>query len=857
MHAHLSRFGVLLCLLVALNLSPAARATDYNGDGMCDVWQQLFSAFDLAPGDDEDNDGCSNLVESIAGTDPRDPSDCHHISDLTAASSDLVFTFQAEKGKKYRVVRADSPKAVTWDVVPGSEKISNEDHSDDSITITKDAGDRKFYKLEVLDADSDSDGVSDWAENKTGTDPATAASSSNASGGAASDGAVLESIFSLTAAPLAGSEVSLEKENTTAKIVLQRSVGTMPLTLPYSVTGSEDATKGSASPVDYLLRRSTDNSQISGGSLTIPAGVSSMNVVVDAVLDTAPEVPELVDFHLHRPVTGSAAPPISAAVTLADADPAVDTNRTLFVAYLGREAGVSTTASGIGTALVEGDNDGAVINLSFSNLSSPQNTAYLRVGSDLDILSVGLGQVTGKSWPIRAAQTKVTDQAMLTALHAGELYIAVTTADYPGGEIIGYFNKATGSTNFIYDPLVHDAPALGSPSWPAPVGDEVERDIYRFLEQSTYGATEALYTEVRGYVDAALGSGGTVLDGYEAWIDQQMAEPWPSLQTLVMAADNEEFVLRGSKPINSGNDPNFSGASYSVSYDIFGNPNVSTTANSTYNNNHPFHNNRRREMWTLATQSKAQVRQRMTQALTEILVISELDGTVKSKHYGAASYWDMIAAGAFGSFREMLEGVTYHPMMGIYLSHLRNRSQYVSGGVTISPDENYAREIMQLFSIGLIMRHPDGSLILDGGGLPIPTYDNTDITELARVMTGFCHGARHQTYAVQRFNGISFYNTSPRVGPNIEIQGGSNVSGVSFTNFGEGGGDSWWQAPWIYPMKVLGRVGTTVYHDFSAKTLLHTYNGGTVIPAQTLPSGDTQTVRAQTHAMAAADLELA
>ena len=849
--------AVCATLTVATFLvSPILRAgTDYNSDGLCDVWQQVFNAFGIDPNEDEDLDGCSNLVESIAGTDPFNPSDCHHVGNLAFAGNTLVFTFMAEKGKKYRVVSADTPGAATWDLVEGSEKVSTEDHADDTISITKPTGDTKFYKLEVLDTDGDADGISDWAENKTGTDPEVGTSPSNASGGTATDGETLASVFSLNIEVNPSNEVSYEKENTTAAIHVTRTVGAMQLTLPYSVTGSSDETKGTAVPADYTLKRSTDNSAVTGGTIVIPAAVTDMDVIVDAVTDTAVEVPETVAFHLHRPGAGASVQPVMGEVRLADADPSIPENRTLYVAYLGREAGVTTTASGIATALVNGDNDVAEINLTFSNLGSPQNTAYLRVDSDLDILNVGLGQVTGKTWQIRAAQTKSSDQAMLAALISGQLYIDVTTEEFTGGEIHGHFNKATGSTVFTVDPLVHNAPAYPSASWAEPVGDEIERDIYRFLEQCTYGPTEALYTEVRALVDAAIAGGGTILDGYDDWLDQQMAEPSPSLQTLVMAADNEEFVLRGSKPINSGNDPNFGSASYGVTYDSFANPIISTTANSTYNNNHPFHNNRRREMWTLALQSKAQVRQRMTQALSEICVISDVDATVRSKHYGAASYWDMLADNAFGQYRTILENVTYHPMMGIYLSHLRNRAEYSSGGVTISPDENYAREIMQLFSIGLVMRHPDGSLVLDSAGLPIPTYDNTDITELAKVMTGFCHGARHNTRTVQRFSGLVFYNTSPRVNTTLQIQG------ANFTSFTEGGGDSWWQAPWYMPMKVLGRVNTITssnrpYHDFGPKTLLHNYNGGTQIAGLT-DSEVNALSNSNSHLAAEADLTVA
>jgi uncharacterized protein (DUF1800 family) len=640
-----------------------------------------------------------------------------------------------------------------------------------------------------------------------------------------------------------------------ARVRLVRSVGTMPLTLPVETQGgAPEDTKANASPADFAAIT----------QVTIPTGQGTPSspflMPIQPVADNLDEVPEFLNVKI-----GNWAGAPSARVCLCDANPTVEANRTLFVAYLGREAGVTSTATGLATALVRGDNDGATINLTFSNLTSAQNTAYLRVEND-DLINVGLGQVSGRNWNIRAASVKVTDQAMLTALHQGQLYVQITTAENPTGEIRGYFNKASGSTDFAFNPITHDPPALGDAAWSPPAGTALERDIWRFLDQCTYGGTEELYNEVLAAVNAALANGGTYLDGYEAWLDTQMALPNASLMQLVVAADNEEFVLRNNKPIWAGNDPNFAGESYGVNRDTFGNvTSINTTANSTFNNNHPFHNNRRREQWTLAMQAKAQVRQRMAQALSEIVVISEMDATVQGRHYAAAHYWDMLANHAFGQYRTLLENVTYSPMMGIYLSHLRNRAQYDAGGVSIFPDENYAREIMQLFSIGLVLRHPDGSLVLDAGGLPIPTYDNDDIAELARVMTGFCHGARHRNnVSIQRFNGLAFSNSSPRVGPQIEIQGGAGGTGgngTTFTNFNEGGGEGWYQAPWIYPMKVLGRTSTITsttrpWHDFGAKTLLAGKVGETNISGLTDAQLNALS-EAQSHTRAAEDLTAA
>lgn len=830
--------------------APAMAATDYNGDGLCDVWQQRYDAWGLLPDGDEDLDGCSNLAESIAGTNPRDPSDCIRVGQVQVGGGMVIVEIQSQTGKRYQLLSSSSPVGESWTNV-GAAVIGNGAKIAFSNVLGSGAA-RKFYRVRTDDVDTDGDGVSDWAEQVVGTNPALANSPSNASGGLANDGDTLASVMSLSVQ--VDTEKGYERVNKSAttpvsspaRLRLVRTVGTMPLTLPVLTQGgAPEETKSNASPADHAAV----------SQVTIPAGqgtpASPFLLPIQPVADHLDEVPEYLNVKVGN---GSGAP--SATVCICDSSPSLEANQTLFVAYLGREAGVTTTATGLATALVKGDNDGATISLTFSNLTSAQNTSYLRVEND-DLINIGLGQVTGRNWQIRAASVKVTDQAMLTALHQGQLYIQITTAENPTGEIRGYFNKAVGSTDFTFNPGIHNPPSLGEAAWSAPTGTALERDIWRFLDQCTYGGTEELYQEVLTAVNNAISGGGTYLDGYEAWLNAQMALPNPSLMQLVVASDNEEFVLRGNKPLWTGNDPNFAGESYGVNRDGLGYvTTINTTANGTFNNNHPFHNNRRREQWTLALQAKAQVRQRMAQALSEIVVISEMDTTVQSRHYGAANYWDMLAENAFGKYRTILENVTYSPMMGIYLSHLRNRAQYDAGGVTIFPDENYAREIMQLFSIGLVLRHPDGSLVLDASGLPIPTYDNDDIAELARVMTGLCHGARHANASVQRFNGLAL--NAPA---NARVSGTIERQIVAYTNFNEGGGEGWYQAPWIYPMSVLGRTATVTasarpWHDFGAKTLLSGKVGQTNIPGLT----DTQLnalSAAQSHTRAAEDLTLA
>ena len=138
--------------------------------------------------------------------------------------------------------------------------------------------------------------------------------------------------------------------------------------------------------------------------------------------------------------------------------------------------------------------------------------------------------------------------------------------------------------------------------------------------------------------------------------------------------------------------------------------------------------------WKQAITGPDQLRQRIVFALSQIFVVSQVNAELRNRPRGMSSYLDMLGANAFGNFRALLEGVTLHPMMGLYLSHLRNQKEDAATGRV--PDENYAREVMQLFTIGLYRLNPDGSQALSAGK-PIPTYTNDDVEGLAKVFTGF------------------------------------------------------------------------------------------------------------------------
>ena len=139
--------------------------------------------------------------------------------------------------------------------------------------------------------------------------------------------------------------------------------------------------------------------------------------------------------------------------------------------------------------------------------------------------------------------------------------------------------------------------------------------------------------------------------------------------------------------------------------------------------------------WDHIIVSNDQLRQRMAFALSQILVYSD---AANSDQAMRGFYQDILIRNAFGNFRDLLEEVTYSPAMGEWLTYRGNRKGDPNSGRM--PDENYAREILQLFSIGLVELNMDGTAKLDGQSQQIETYSNADIEGLARVFTGLSWG---------------------------------------------------------------------------------------------------------------------
>jgi len=219
-------------------------------------------------------------------------------------------------------------------------------------------------------------------------------------------------------------------------------------------------------------------------------------------------------------------------------------------------------------------------------------------------------------------------------------------------------------------------PAAGQPATPPTAAEAA-----RFLTQSSFGATDASISAVRA-------------SGYDDWVAQQLAMPVSASHLAFMQARR---ALPGAP-----------------------NPSVNEFYGS---------------FWQQAATGPDQLRQRVKLALSEIFVISVADPNVDE--LGAASYYDMLGANAFGNFRTLLEQVSLHPMMGIYLTWVANQKEDPATGR--QPDQNYAREVMQLMTIGVSRLNLDGTVQVDSAGKPIPTYAAEDISGLSKVFTGYSY----------------------------------------------------------------------------------------------------------------------
>ncbi|MFH0129772.1 DUF1800 family protein [Variovorax sp. VaC1] len=152
-------------------------------------------------------------------------------------------------------------------------------------------------------------------------------------------------------------------------------------------------------------------------------------------------------------------------------------------------------------------------------------------------------------------------------------------------------------------------------------------------------------------------------------------------------------------------------------------------------------------IWRQLMTSADPLRKRLALALSEIFVVSATEIGSSWPVIMMAQYWDMLVAGVTGNFRQLLEDVTLNPAMGFYLNTRDNRKEDANGR---QPDENYAREVMQLMSIGLYQLNSDGTPKTGADGQPIETYVQDDVSNLARVFTGYDLDIRANEYGAYK-----------------------------------------------------------------------------------------------------------
>jgi len=288
---------------------------------------------------------------------------------------------------------------------------------------------------------------------------------------------------------------------------------------------------------------------------------------------------------------------------------------------------------------------------------------------------------------INGAQVLVNGSPTATTFNSGGQLTATVDLTQPGNLDLQVLNPAPGpatSADLI-------ATVNGTP--PVPIVNPA--DAARFLEQATFGATDADVHHLS-------------LIGYQPWLDEQFAmQPHPT------EPDVEMSVIINNPPCASGD------IKCNASLFVQNNSDEDLVQSS---------------FWQQSLTAPDQLRQRVKYALSQLFVISSNNtSSIENMPRGEASYYDMLGNDAFANFRQLLQDVTLNPMMGQFLNMQGNDK----GNANTDPDENYAREVMQLFTIGLWQLNDDGTQKLDSNGKPIPTYATNDVKGLAAVFTGY------------------------------------------------------------------------------------------------------------------------
>jgi len=437
---------------------------------------------------------------------------------------------------------------------------------------------------------------------------------------------------------------------------------------------------------------------------------------------------------------------------------------------------------GVATLRLRGDNTVAYISTHLEGFAAgeyPQQLQLFFANRLAD--SIFPSYLSNYPWTLgwNGTGTPMTNQEILDAMLGYDFTVKVTSNSGVGGEVCAQLGPADGS----YEPPDYSTyPTDGTLSDLA-TDEELERDVARFLMQATFGPTEAshaaLVADIKALdVPARPGASGAARRaGYLAWITAQTQMPaTPKTDMFWWASQFEAIEEKFIAPFNTA----YRGGTMDKS-------------------------RRRHHAWADAIYARSQLRERAMTALSEIFVVSAANPQVADKPHGHVNYNQTLAQHAFGNYRDLLYDVSLHPIMGTYLSHRANRNAYQwlddEWKLVINADENYAREIMQLFSIGLVELFKDGSIQIEftsaGDGqtvaVPVSSYGEADVVQAARIMTGY---------------DFALWENNP-AGPHLCTPLEENMV------FGKHEGSSGNQRGFTFPMKFFPQ-----YHDGMAKTVM-------------------------------------
>jgi Protein of unknown function (DUF1800)/PA14 domain/CHRD domain/Bacterial TSP3 repeat len=373
---------------------------------------------------------------------------------------------------------------------------------------------------------------------------------------------------------------------------------------------------------------------------------------------------------------------------------------TLYDANMLAQQGISVS-SAVGTATwrVSADGTQAILKFSYRGLTSPETAEHIH--SDAYVNGAGTLSPSQIIFDIDVAGPQPDGSYVWNIAPVGTLSVADIQEIIKEGKT--YINIHT--VNFPAGEINgHFAPANGSQTFAAPPAPPAWTDDHantnaaaRFLIQATFGPSPNDLASVQTL-------------GYTNWIDNQFTLPVSHHLPLVLA--------------NASTDPTT--------------PYPSSLVYNTW--------------WQQSITAPDQLRQRIAFALIEIMVISQ-NGVLQDNGRALSDYYDTLLDNAFGNFRELLEAVTLSPAMGLYLDMRGNDKGSIITG--LHANENYGREVLQLFSIGLYRLWPDGTRVMNSQSTLVPTYDQNTIMGFASTFTGWNY------YQTNQANGRLPANFSP------------------------------------------------------------------------------------------------